>query len=55
MGCQMTRALVFGLVACAYVTLAVIKTIPLSRKFTTHLPSDLGDPLLLFGGTEVVS
>ena len=42
----MTRALVFGLVACAYVTLAVIKTIPLSRHFTTHLPSDLGDPLL---------
>ena len=42
----MTRALLFGLVACAYVTLAVIKTIPLSRHFTTHLPSDLGDPLL---------
>ena len=42
----MRRALLFGVVACAYVTLAVIKTIPLARKFTTHLPSDLGDPLL---------
>ena len=46
MGRQMTRALLFGLVTCAYITLAVIKTIPLSRNFTTHLPSDLGDPLL---------
>ena len=46
MGRQMTRALLFGLVACAYITLAVIKTIPLARNFTTHLPSDLGDPLL---------
>jgi hypothetical protein len=35
MGRQMTRALLFGLVACAYITLAVIKTIPLSRNFTT--------------------
>ena len=42
----MTRPLLFGLVACAYLTLAVIKTTPLSRHFTTHLPSDLGDPLL---------
>jgi hypothetical protein len=46
MGGQMTRALLFGLVACAYVALAVVKTLPLSRHFTTHLPSDLGDPLL---------
>src|SRR6185503_3480298 len=46
MGGQMPRALLFGLVACAYVALAVIKTLPLSRTFTTHLPSDLGDPLL---------